>query len=167
MSQADTIVVDPATVLQWVTAHKWAPLIALIVGLLVRLVKADTKLPSELPAVFRPYFALFLSFAAADALAVMGGTPWVTVTETALAGFVLAVLGHQTIVEGMRGGVEIPVPGLTRPNMLPSIPSPPLVGVIPTSPPPAFALDAPPTPVDARPSSDPPPPPPSSPPRAA
>lgn len=157
MSQADTIVVDPATVLQWVTAHKWAPLIALIVGLLVRLVKADTKLPSELPAVFRPYFALFLSFAAADALAVMGGTPWVTVTETALAGFVLAVLGHQTIVEGMRGGVEIPVPGLTRPNMLPS---PPLVGVILTSPPPALAPDVPPTPVDARPSSDPPPPPP-------
>lgn len=106
--------IDVTTILEWIKLHQWVPLIAFLGGLGVRLVKADTKLPSELPAWMRPYLAVVLSIAAMSFLALGNGIPWQSVIEQGLMAAVLAILGHETIIEGARGGIEIPVPFLTK-----------------------------------------------------
>jgi uncharacterized membrane protein len=106
--------IDPAQLLAWLKLHQWVPIIAVVVGLLVRLVKDDTKLAGSLPSWFRPYFALILSAMGVAAGGVLGGIPWQSAIEQTLMAFATAVLGHHAIVEGLRGGKEIPVPGLTK-----------------------------------------------------
>ena len=126
----DTITLDPATVLSWVQDHKWAPIIALIVGFAVRLLKDDTKLPASLPAIWRPWFALVLSMVGADCVAVLGGAPWASTIETGAIACLLAILGHETVVEGVRKGIEIPIPWLTKPApTLQTLPPPPPTGI--------------------------------------
>src|SRR5277367_3103678 len=98
--QTNQITIDPAVVVQWVTAHKWAPIIALALGLIVRLLKSDSKLNADLPAIFRPYLALFLGLLGSYAAAVLGGLPWQSAVENGFMAFIIATLGHQTIVEG-------------------------------------------------------------------
>jgi hypothetical protein len=117
MQQPDpnALVIDPVQVIAWVHAHKWAPVIAVLVGLLVRLVKDDTQLGAALPAVWRPYWGLLVSFVLTGATAVVGGIAWQSVIENSAIAFIVAVLGHQTFIEGMRNGVEIKVPFLTKP----------------------------------------------------
>jgi hypothetical protein len=107
--------ITPAEILAWVHLHQWAPLIAVVVGLVVRLAKSDTKLPDQLkiPAGLRPYFALFLGMAASCSVAVLGGQAWSVAVETGLMATLTAILGHETIIESWRNGVEISIPGWT------------------------------------------------------
>jgi len=123
--------IDPAQLLAWVKLHQWVPIIAVVVGLLVRLAKDDAKLTGSVPAWARPYLALVLSAAGVAAAGVLGGIPWQSAIEQTLMAFATAVLGHQAIVEGLRGGVEIPVPWLTKPAN-----DVPLAAPVPVAPPP-------------------------------
>ena len=113
-SDPNALVIDPVQVIAWVHAHRWAPVIAVLVGLSVRLVKDDTKLGATLPAMWRPYWGLFVSFVLTGAAAIVGGVAWQGVVENSVVAFVVAVLGHETVIEGMRNGVEIRVPFLTK-----------------------------------------------------
>ena len=114
---------DLDLVMTWITLHKWVMVIALVVGLLVRLMKSDSKIITLLPTPLqrwfaitwvRTWYALILSAVGGWAAIVLGGGDWRSALEQALVAFTLAVLGHQTIIEGMRSGKEIPVPGLTH-----------------------------------------------------
>lgn len=137
-----TLTIDPATVIQFVHTHQWAPIIALVVGLFVRFVKDDA---GKLPAVWRAPFGLLVSMVIPATAAIYGGMAWQVVVENGLIAFVLAILGHETIIEGARSGVEIPIPWLTKraanANALPA----PAVPALHEVPPPPPAAPPPPT----------------------
>jgi hypothetical protein len=114
---------NPVTVLSWIHLHQWALVIAFFAGLGVRLAKADTQLPAQVPAWLRPHLALLLSAVGACTVAILGGMPWPSALEQTFEAFAIATLGHQTVIEGLRKGKELPVPfGLTKPA--PALPSP-------------------------------------------
>jgi hypothetical protein len=126
---------DPVTVLSWIRLHQWALVIAFFAGLGVRLAKADTKLPAQVPAWLRPHLALLLSAVGACTVAILGGMPWPSALEQTFEAFAIATLGHQTVIEGLRKGKELPVPwGLTKsapalpPNVTSDPPPPPSLG---------------------------------------
>ena len=129
--QSDAVTIDPVQVWTWVHTHQWAPIIALGVGLAVRLVKDDSAIGLKLPAPWRPWFALLLTTVVAGSAAILGGMAWKTVVENDLLAFAMAVLGHETIIEGARGGVEVHIPFLTKKvpsndtSSPPTIPGPP------------------------------------------
>ena len=110
--------VDPSQIMLWIRAHQWAPVIAVIVGLVVRLVKDDG---AKLPAPWRAPFAALVAITITASAAIVGGGAWQGVLENGLISFALAVIGHETIVEGVRGGVEIPMPFLKPANQAPSM----------------------------------------------
>lgn len=120
--QPADITVSVTQILDWVQLHQWAPIIALATGFVVRLVKDDTKLPAALPAVWRPWFALLISMLFAACASIVGGAAWQGVLENGAVAFILAILGHQTLIEGFRGGEELPIPWLTRSAVIPKPP---------------------------------------------
>lgn len=119
---------DPQPYLDLIAKHQWVGLAALIIGLLVRLMKEDTKFPPfAIPARWRPVVALGLGEASGLLQAVSTGTPW---REALLGGLIsgaLAVTGHGAIVDALRNGKDVPLPGLTKALERPSrrAPEPP------------------------------------------
>lgn len=80
-------------------------LLALVIGLTVRLLKSDTPLPT-VPSRYRPFLALALGALGGAVDSVARGTPW---PEALLAGFgasLTAMLGHEVLVEKLLGGRE-------------------------------------------------------------
>lgn len=112
--------------------HKWVPIASVVLGVLVRLAKSDTRIPIDIPPRLRVWLAFGLGQVAAVLDVVVAGQPWKQAIFGGLIASVLAIVGHNTIVDSMRGGKEFPVPGLTLPGVPPSpgkppsIPAPPL-----------------------------------------
>lgn len=101
-------------ILALATDRKWTVLLALLVGTIVRCSKPDVVFPS-LPARWRPLLAAALAIVGAGASAVFGGVPLDVAGNAALEAFVLATMGHVLGIDVLRGGREIPMPGLRRP----------------------------------------------------
>jgi hypothetical protein len=97
-------------------AHKWFAFSALLIGFVVRLLKSDTKLPFSLPPQYRAWLALGLGVADGVLDALANGTPWTMALLGGLGAAMTAIVGHETLVEGLRSGIELPVPGLTKPR---------------------------------------------------
>jgi hypothetical protein len=106
---------DPKLYLNLIAKHEWVGLAALLIGLVVRLLKEDTRFPPfALPARWRPALALGLGAASGALQAVSTGTPW---RDALLGGIVsgsLAIAGHGAIVDSARNGKDVPLPGLTK-----------------------------------------------------
>jgi hypothetical protein len=81
-------------------------LLALLIHLIVRALKAG-RFDRWLPARWRPLAALWLGAVACVLDAVVAGTPWQQAVLTALVAVAMAVLGHDTVIEAVRGGKEI------------------------------------------------------------
>lgn len=110
-----------------VAQHKWVPLAALAIALIVRLLKSDTKIPIDIPPNWRVRLAIALGCVSGVLEAVTTGTGW---TESIVGGLIsaaLAVLGHETIINSLRGGKEFVVPGLTKPGVPPAPGKPPSI----------------------------------------
>lgn len=97
-----------------VMAHKWVALTVVAIGALVRLTKEDTVVPIDVPARWRPLLAFFLGQASAVLEHLAAGAPWGAAVVDGLAASVLAILGHEWIVERLLGDRAMPIPGLTR-----------------------------------------------------
>jgi hypothetical protein len=106
---------DISAFLSLVQAHAWVPLASLVIGVLVRLVKADVIGPT-VPPRWRPYLALGLGVISGVLDAVIAGQPWLTAILGGLASAAAAILGHDFIIAGLRNGKEIPVPAVMRPQ---------------------------------------------------
>src|SRR5258708_36951066 len=114
-------------ILLLVSAHKWIALAALVVGALMRLLKAG-KLGApmaKLPARWRPMVAVGLGTLAGVLDAGGNGTKWQVAVGGGVISAALAVMGHDVIVEGFMGGTE-PASGML--DKTKNKPAPPPVG---------------------------------------
>lgn len=93
---------------------KWVVLGAVLIGLVVRLLKDDTKIPITIPPVWRPFFALGLGFVGSVVNRIANGTPWKQSLEYGIAASILSICGHDIVIENLRKGKEVPLPGITK-----------------------------------------------------
>ena len=110
-----------------VSQHKWIAVTAVVVGLITRLIKDDTKFPITIPPRARIWLVLGMGTASGVLEMVAAGATWQKAIVDGLAGAFLAVIGHETVVASIRSGKELPVPGLMIPGASPSPGAPPTI----------------------------------------
>lgn len=128
---------NPAEIVALISAHKWVPLAALVVGLCVRLLKSDTRIPIDIPPRWRIWLAFALGGASGVLQAITTGTSWSDALIGGIVSTVMAILGQNVVVDSLRGGKEIPIPGLIKPGVSPGPGKPPSLkppGYIPPLP---------------------------------
>lgn len=128
-------IVDPQLVVDMIQKRAWLPLGALAVGACVRLLKYDVKFFPSIPSRYRVWAAFALGQVAGTLEAVIAGKTYKEAIVWGLTQSVIAIIGQNTIIDSLRDGKEIPVPGLTTspPSALPPAPVPDLP---PETPPP-------------------------------
>ena len=112
-----------------IAGHEWVAVASLLIGLVVRLLKSDTRLPVDVPAQYRPLVAYGLGAVVGALDAIQGGEP----VHAALMGLLapsLAILGHVVGIEGLRGGKELPLPKPLRRSQRETILPPPSLIVL-------------------------------------
>ncbi len=90
--------------------HQWVAGAAILVGLLVSATKQGwfgAWVQAHVPAMARPWLALVLASLGAVATRVQAGQDLPHALIDAAYAAAVAVLGHQVVVEGARGGQEI------------------------------------------------------------
>jgi len=105
--------------------HRWVAACALVIGAIVRVLKSDSPLPEWLHVSKerRPWLAMALGIVAGVLEAIAGGTPWARALAEGLAAALLAIAGHEVVIEKARGGKEIPIPlARKRDDEAPDIP---------------------------------------------
>lgn len=116
---------DSTALLALVSQHKWVPLAALVIGIIVRLLKSDTKIPIDIPPRLRVWLALALGAGSAVLEAVTTGLSWKESILNGLLSTGLAVLGQNVVIDSVRNGKEFNLPGLIKPGVSPSPDAPP------------------------------------------
>ena len=79
--------------------------LAVVIGLVVRLLKSDTPLPT-VPSRYRAFLALALGTVGGALDAVARGTPWQQAVLGGVAAAVTAMVGQELVVEQLLGGRE-------------------------------------------------------------
>jgi hypothetical protein len=106
---------DPQPYLDLIAKHEWVALAALVIGCIVRMMKEDTRFPPfAVPARWRPFLALGLGVLSGMLQAVSTGTPWRDALVGGVVSGALAIAGHGWVVDGVRNGKDLPVPGLRK-----------------------------------------------------
>src|SRR5688572_24126051 len=103
---------NPDELVALIERRAWVPAAALVVGLLVRLMKSDTKLPIDIPPRARAWVALGLGVLSGVLEKVATGRTWTSALVGGLVTGALAIVGHDTLIMSLRRGRELPVPGL-------------------------------------------------------
>jgi hypothetical protein len=102
---------DAQPYLDLIAKHQWVALSALVIGLLVRLLKEDTRFPPfAIPARWRPVLAVGLGVVSGVLQAASTGTPWRDAVLGGLVSAFLAIAGHETVVNSLRDGKDVPMP---------------------------------------------------------
>lgn len=113
---------------------------AAVIAAIIRVLKSDTKIPFDIPPRLRVFAALALGFVYAALQKIAAGTPWRSALFDGVAAFATAVVTHNVVIDSLRGGKELVVPGLMIPGAPPSpdhpptIPPPPIPDDVPTKP---------------------------------
>ena len=122
--------IDPQIVVDMIQKRAWLPIGALSIGLVMRLLKTDIKI---FPSIDNPRFRIWACFALGQAAgtleAIIAGKTYKEAIIWGLTQSVLAIVGHNAVIESLRGGKEFVVPGLTKPGVAPSPGSPPSIPV--------------------------------------
>lgn len=106
---------DLKHVLELVTSHKYLGLSAVLIFAIARMMKDDTKGPS-IPPRLRTPLVIVLGVAAGILERVSMGVTWEDAVFDGISAALLATMGHQFLIESVRGGKEIRIPGLMRPS---------------------------------------------------
>lgn len=88
-------------------SKQWVGAAALVVGLLVRLSKDDTVLPT-VPKRLRSLLSIVLGAASGGLNAVVTGTPWQTALAQGVTAGLVAILGDSLLVSPAVGDVPMP-----------------------------------------------------------
>jgi hypothetical protein len=116
----DAVTIDTLTKLA--RANAWIPLIALVVGAIIRIGKND-PLVAKIPLYFKPehraYWALGLSIIGAALDRVATGGTWYDALAGGLVAGSGAIAGHEVIVNGIRKGRDLGI------KKEPPVPPPP------------------------------------------
>lgn len=104
---------DLANILTLVSEHRYLPLVAVVIGLLVRTTKADVIGPT-LPGALRPYLAGGLGLVGAAANMIVLGASLKDALVMGIGAPLLALVGHKLGIEVVRDGKEIPLPGMMK-----------------------------------------------------
>lgn len=102
----------------------WAAVAAVVIHLLVRALKSDrTPWPLDrIPAGSRPFVALGLGVVSGILESIALGTPWKQAVVAGLGSASGAIVGHDTMIEGARGGRELGVPKTPPPSLAVGLP---------------------------------------------
>jgi hypothetical protein len=102
--------IDPSKLESAFAGKQWILLTAMLVGCVVAMAKQgwlSAWLAKKLPPQALPLLAMGLSVLSLTSAEIIAGINWQkALVDGVVAGF-MAVYGHQTIVEGVRKGVEI------------------------------------------------------------
>lgn len=112
--------IDPQIVVDMVQKRAWLPLGALGVAIVVRLLKTDIRFFPNIPPRLRVWTALGLGQVAGILEAVIAGKTYKEAIVWGLVQSVIAIIGQNIFIDSLRGGKEIPIPGLTKANVAPS-----------------------------------------------
>lgn len=128
---------NPENLGELIAQRKWILVAAIAIGLVVRLLKSDTRIPIDIPTRWRVWLALGLGIVAGVLERVgTGEGRWSTAIADGLVASLLAIVAQNTMIDSLRGGKEIVVPGLIKPgvspapNKPPSIPPAPLAALM-------------------------------------
>jgi hypothetical protein len=125
---------DFSQLLALLAERKWIPLSALVVWMVVRLLKSDTKIPVDIPPRWRPVLAVVLGVAASSLDKIAEGGDWRKVAPEGLAVGVIAILVQVFGVDVLRGGKDVAVPKALSKYPPPPPPGTPGVLVEPIQP---------------------------------
>lgn len=125
---------EAQAVVDMVAKRAWVPLAALVVGLIVRLLKSDTKVPIDVPPRVRVWLALGLGVLSGVLEAVATGRAWGDAIVGGVVSAALAILGQNVVIDSLRGGRELTIPGLIKPGVPPGPGKPPSIRPPPASP---------------------------------
>jgi len=132
-------ILDPQLVVDMIQKRAWLPLGALAVGAGVRLLKYDIKFLPSIPSRYRVWAAFGLGQVAGTLEAVIAGKTYKEAIIWGLTQSVIAIIGQNTIIDSLRDGKEIVVPGLTKVDTPPSAGKPPSIS--PPADPPVDPMD--------------------------
>lgn len=120
---------NPQELLEQIYARKWVAVAAIIIGLIVRLLKSDTKIPIDIPPRLRAPLAIALGAAAGalDKLGNMQGVTWTTALLEGVTAAVIAIVSHTLVINSARDGKELPIPGLIKEGEPPGPGKPPTI----------------------------------------
>ncbi len=120
---------DPNQLVDFLMQRKWVALAACLIGLIVRLLKSDTKIPIDIPPKLRVWLAIGLGGAAGalDKMVEAGETTWTSALTKGVVAAVIAIVSHNLFIDSVRGGKELVVPGLTKENTPPGPGKPPSI----------------------------------------
>ena len=107
-------IVDPQIVADMIQKRAWLPLGALAVGLSVRLLKSDVRFFPTLSWRYRVWACFALGQLAGTIESVIAGKTYKEAIYWGLAQSIMAIVGQNTVIDSLRGGKEIPIPGLTK-----------------------------------------------------
>jgi hypothetical protein len=104
---------SPEQIADLIEHRKWVPIAGIVIWFLTRLFKDDTKswLPS-VPGRWRPFVPFALAILSAVGEALFLGKPWLSAFIGGVLSAVEAITIQDLLINALRGGKEIPVPGL-------------------------------------------------------
>lgn len=141
--------VDPTAIATLVQERKWVPLAAVAIWLAMQLVKDDNRFPVSIPARYRVWLLPALGVLSGVLDHVVAGESWASAAAGAAVSVLMAMFFHEGVVESIREGKNLPLPGLTIPGTRPAPGKP-----VTVPPPPAAEPEVLPDPPETKDGSD-------------
>jgi len=96
------------TIITLIMSHQWLALSVVLIGVTVRLLKTERaqRWLVAIPPRYRPLLAVGLGIVSGILEAIAAGTPWIEALLRGLLAAVVAMAGHDVIIEGLLGGRE-------------------------------------------------------------
>lgn len=104
---------------------------ALVTLVIVRLLKEDVTFLPTVPKQYRGWLIMALTMVSATLQAKLGNLAWSDAITNAVSSALAAMLGHEVVVNNLRGGVDLPVPGVPAPVPTPLVEPPVEVKPVP------------------------------------
>lgn len=111
---------EAAQLVGYLKGHQWPGVAFIVIGLVVRLLKSDTRIPITVKPEHRAYLAFGLGIASGVLQKVVQeNVDWTTALVGGVCSAALAAFAHDGIISSARGGRELAIPGVVVPGVPP------------------------------------------------